>query len=84
MVLYQDNLSTIYLAEKRTSTSTRTRHVNIRFYFIHDRIKSGEIVVKQMPTENMVADMMTKPLPRPIFEKLRNKLLHNNKSLVVE
>lgn len=81
MILYQDNLSTIFLIEKGRSTSTRTRHVNIRFYFINDRIKLKEVVVVSKSSEDMVADIMTKPLSRPVFEKLRDILLNNDKSI---
>jgi len=46
-VLYQDNMSTIKLAEKGRSTSKKTRHIAIRYFFIRDRIKSHEIDVRQ-------------------------------------
>ena len=36
--VFQDNKSTIVMAEKGRSTSERTRHIHIRFYFIKDRI----------------------------------------------
>ena len=34
--LYQDNMSTIFLANKGRSTSERTRHIKIRFFFVTD------------------------------------------------
>jgi hypothetical protein len=74
-VLYQDNKSTITLAEKGCSNSGRTRHVNIRYFFVKDKIESQEVRVEYKPTEDMVADFMTKPLQGQQFIKLRNMIL---------
>ena len=73
--IFQDNKSTIALAEKGRSTSARTRHINIRFFFIKDRIDMGELKVSYLPTEEMVADILTKPLQGDLFRRLRDKLL---------
>jgi hypothetical protein len=51
----QDNKSTIALAEKGRSTSGRTRHVSIRYFFVKDRIDSREIEIKYVPSESMIA-----------------------------
>jgi len=75
-IVYQDNKSTINLAEKGRSTSERTRHVNIRYFFIHDRIKSGEVKIMYMPTKEMTSDILTKPLQGALFTRLRAKLLN--------
>lgn len=70
-VMYQDNQSTICLADKGKSTSERTRHVKIRYFFISHDIKEKETVIKYFPTGEMMADLMTKPLHESLFEKLR-------------
>lgn len=75
-MIYQDNLGTLALVEKGRSTSDTTRHINVRYYFIKDRIKSGEITVKHMPTDNMIADALTKPLQGNLFKRMRAKLLN--------
>lgn len=74
--VYQDNTSTIALAEKGRSTSERTRHVNVRYFFVKDRIENGEIIITYLPTSEMVADILTKPLQGELFRNLRNKLLN--------
>ena len=74
--VYQDNMSTIAMVKKGRSTSERTRHINIRFFFIKDKIDNGELVVEHMPTEDMVADILTKPLQGELFRQLRAKLLN--------
>jgi hypothetical protein len=62
-IIHQDNKSTILLAENgKASSGHRTRHINIRYFFVKDRVASGEVKIEQCPTENMIADFFTKPL----------------------
>jgi len=74
--VYQDNMSTIALLKNGCSNSSRTRHIAIRYFFVSDRVKSGEIKIEYMPTGEMLADILTKPLQGALFLKLRNKLLN--------
>jgi len=60
--IYQDNQSTIVLAHKGHTSGERTRHINIRYFFITDRIKDGEVSVKYLHTSQMTADGGSKPL----------------------
>lgn len=46
----------------------------IRFFFVHDRMRSGEIVIEYMPTGNMLADILTKPLQGQLFRRLLAQL----------
>jgi hypothetical protein len=73
--LYQDNTSTITLAEKGHSRSARTRHIGIRFFFVKDRMDGGEVRLVHMPTSEMIADIMTKPLQGALFRKMRAWLM---------
>jgi hypothetical protein len=62
-ILYQDNQSAMLLERNRkASSSQRTRHINICFFFIKDRIASNEIELEYCPTDQMVGDFYTKPL----------------------
>jgi hypothetical protein len=45
--VFQDNLSTMALATKGRSTSEQTRHVHIRYFFVKDRVDSGEVNADQ-------------------------------------
>ena len=59
--LYQDNLSAILLEKNgKWSSSKRTKHINIRFFFIKDRIDAKDLGVYHCPTDNMTADFHTK------------------------
>ena len=48
LILYQDNTSAITLMEKGRSTSQRTKHIATRYFFVKDRISSGEIKLVHM------------------------------------
>ena len=74
--VYQDNQSTMALVKAGRSTSERTRHIAIRFFFTADRVKAGEIAVEYCPTESMIADVLTKPLQGDHFIRMRNQLLN--------
>jgi hypothetical protein len=60
------------LAEKGRSTSEKTRHTN----FVKDRINSKEIQLNYLSTDEMIADILTKPLQGAQFIKMRNILLN--------
>ena len=70
-IVYQDNKSTICLVNRGRSMSERTRHVKIRYFFISHYVEEGEIKVDYLPTQEMVADIMTKPLHGSLFMKFR-------------
>ena len=74
--LFQDNLSTIALANRGASNTINTRHVAIRFFFVTDRIKKGEVKIEHLGTSLMTADMLTKPLQGELFRKFRRLLLN--------
>jgi hypothetical protein len=72
--VYQDNQSTIALSERGFSNSERTRHINIRYFLVKDRIDSKEIQLLYLATEEMVADILTKPLLGEPFRVLRERM----------
>ena len=76
-VMYQDNLSTIQMLKNGKASSTkRTKHINIRYYFITDRIQNGELTIEHCPTERMVADFFTKPLQGTKFIEFRKEIMN--------
>jgi len=72
----QDNKSTMAMVEKGRSTSERTRHISVRYFFIKDRVDSGDLAIEYTPTKEMIADILTKPLQGDLFRKLRSQLLN--------
>ena len=78
-LLFQDNESTIPMeVNGRNSCTGNSRHVDIRFFFVHDRVKSGDIKVEYCPTDKMVVDFFTKPLQGRIFKKFRESVIGHN------
>ena len=73
--LYEDNQSTMKLAQVGRSTSDRTRHINIRYYFVKQYLENGALKIQYCPTLSMIADILTKPLQGKKFEYLRSLLL---------
>ena len=60
--LYQDNISTQMLGVNgKFSSSKKTKHIKAKFFFIKDRVDAGEIQVVDCPTEDMWADVQSKP-----------------------
>jgi hypothetical protein len=74
-VLYQDNLNAMLLERNgKKSSSKRTHHISICYFFIKDRIASNEMTVKHCPTAEMLADHFTKPLQGAPFRKFRAEI----------
>ncbi len=75
--LYQDNISTQLLIKNgKMSSRKKTNHIKAKFFFIKDRVDNGEIRVKDSPTEEMWADIMTKPLQGTAFRVMRAELMN--------
>jgi hypothetical protein len=73
-VLNTDNQAAIKIATNE-SVNPRSKHIDIKYHFIKDEIKKGTVSIRWIPTEDQEADILTKALPRLIFERLRRKLL---------
>ena len=64
-IMYQENQSTILLENNGTrSSSKRTKHINIQYVFIKDRIKHGELNIEYCPTDDCVADFFYQDFTR--------------------
>jgi hypothetical protein len=75
-LLLQDNKSSILLERNgKGSSGKRTRHINIRYFFITDRVNMKEVSIEWCPTKDMVADFMTKPLQGSHFKRLRDIIM---------
>ncbi len=74
-IIYQDNTSALSIMMKGKATGPHTKHINVRYSFIKDRIDQGEVIFQHLPTDQMVADLLTKPLPYSQYTHLRMCLL---------
>ena len=75
-IIYQDNKSAILLEENgMASSSKRTRHLNVRYFFVKDRIDNNEAKIEYCPTDEMIADYYTKPLQGKKFLEFRKLIM---------
>ena len=76
-LLLQDNTSAILLEKNgHESAGKRSRHIDIRYFFIKDCIDKRKLEVKFCPTDDMVADFFTKPLQGAKFMKFRKTIMN--------
>jgi hypothetical protein len=68
-----DNKSAIRLADNSVEHS-RTKHIDIRHYFLRDHQQRGDIDIHHISTENQLADIFTKYLDEKRFCTLRSEL----------
>jgi len=75
-VVYQDNESAILLEKNgKASSGKRTRHLNIRFFYITDKVSDGTVRIEKCPTHLMRGDFQTKPLQGGLFRDHRGFML---------
>ena len=68
-----DNQGALALV-KNPHLHERSKHIDVCYHFIRDLKKNSKIDVEYIPTNDMVADGMTKPLARVAFDKFRDQL----------
>ena len=74
-----DNQGAIALGKNPVHHS-RTKHIDIKYHFIREKVLNEEINLKYCPTQEMIADTLTKTLAKPSFEKFNQMmdLIENN------
>ena len=59
----------------RMSAGQKSRHINICYFWITDRLRNESIRLEHCPTDCMLGDFLTKPLQGSLFRKFRAVLL---------
>ena len=76
-ILYQDNQSAMLLETNgRKSAGKRSRHLNIRYFFVADQQAKGHISIKYCPTDEMLGDYFTKPTHGTKFKGFREEIMN--------
>ena len=70
-LLWEDNKATIIVAEGETSSAGRSKHIDVRFKHVAQSIREGVARVRYISTKWNYADLMTKPLGKIEFKRLR-------------
>jgi hypothetical protein len=82
VTLFEDNQSCIALIRSGRPSSSKSRHIDIRYFFVKDRIDQKEIDLTYLSSDEMIADLMTKPVQGSLFRLLRANLLNCADALV--
>ena len=56
-------------------STKRTRHINIRYFYVTNKIKSGDVVIVYHPIDRIVGDFLTKLLYRTPFKNHHNTIV---------
>lgn len=67
-IIFVDNQSAIALAQNPIHHQ-RSKHIDVRYHFIREKIKEGQIELRYLPGNQQPADMLTKPVSCEIFER---------------
>ena len=69
--MFCDSQSAIFLT-KDQMFHERTKHIDVRYHFVHEIIARSDIVVSKVGTQDNLVDMMTKSLPIAKFVHCSN------------
>ena len=72
----QDNQSTMKLIEKGPSSGGRTKWLNIKYFWITDKIADQTVKTVYVPSLKLLADGLTKPLGSKAFKAWRARILN--------
>ncbi|KAH7421161.1 hypothetical protein KP509_13G043100 [Ceratopteris richardii] len=70
-IIFGDNMSSLYLAANPVFHA-RTKHIEIQYHFLREKVLDKEIEVMYTPTKEQVADMMTKSLDGPKLQRFKD------------
>ena len=80
IVIREDNKACQMFADHAGNFS-RTKHIDVRYHFVCERLARGDIRIDYVSTEEQVADIFTKALSRELFKKFRARLVVSRSSL---
>lgn len=68
-----DNLSAVAIS-KNPVFHRQTKHIKIKFHFIREVQQANEVILVHCSSEDQLADLLTKALPKDKFESLRTRI----------
>jgi len=72
-ILWCDNLGATYLTANPVFHA-RTKHIEIDFHFVRERVAACELEVRFISTDDQLADVFTKPATRQMLDRFRTNL----------
>ena len=80
IVIREDNKACQMFAD-HAGNFGRTKHIDVRYHFVRERLARGDIRIDYVRTDEQVADIFTKALSRELFKKFRARLVVSRSSL---
>ena len=74
MIIYEDNQSTINLS-KDWIFRKRTKHIDVKYHLVRHQVIEKKILLCYCPSQSMIADMLTKPQTKFVFQSMREAML---------
>jgi hypothetical protein len=75
-IILQDNKSAILLEKNgKASSSKRTKHISVCYFFVTDMVKKDRVFIDWGPTDAMIADFWTKPEQGAAFARNRDLIM---------
>lgn len=74
--IYGDNHGAIAISRNPVNR-LRSKHIDIKYHFIRDALSEGRIHVEYFPTEDMIADILTKPVSTVNIVKFKSCMFGN-------
>jgi hypothetical protein len=81
ITIHEDNQPCIKIAENPIN-SERTKHIHVRYFYVRDRVQRNEIELAYVPTNDMIADCLTKNLDSTKVKNFRSTIMGTPSSLV--
>ena len=66
--IYGDNQGSLKLVANPEMHS-RSKHIDVQYHYVRELVQQGLIEVEYIPTADMAADILTKPLKRQLHER---------------
>jgi hypothetical protein len=79
ITLYTDSDNAVTIM-KKDNYSKATKWIDVRYHFVRHAVRQGVISMQLIPSTDNIADALTKPLGRELFEKMRQHMMHKKKN----
>jgi hypothetical protein len=76
-VAHVDNTAAIAVSKNDVHHS-RTKHIDLRHHHVREAVEKNLLRLEHVPSAEQLADILTKPLARVAFERLRDRLMSSN------
>ena len=77
VILLQDSLSAKFLVEHGDSSSSKSKHMKVRYFYIKEKVDEGVVETQHKGTDEVWADLLTKPITsKKKFSLMRSKILN--------